>query len=89
MVKLTTVRKMCESINYSHLLKTVFEKCVESVKPKSLLSAEKIELILPNAIRINDEFIGLYTIEVAIIMSLFSAPFCRNQKPKVPPSRIR
>lgn len=61
MVKLTIiVRKMCESVNYSHMLKTVFEKCVESVKPKALLSPTKLELVSPNAIRICEDVVGVY-----------------------------
>lgn len=60
MVKLTLLRKMCESVNYSYMLKSVFEKCVESVKPKSLLSAKKIELVSPNTIRVGNDLIGEY-----------------------------
>lgn len=69
MVRLT-VRNMNASVNYSQILKTVFEKCVESVKPKSLLSAKKIELVSPNAIRVADEFIGVYALEVAIMINM-------------------
>lgn len=57
---------MCDSVNYSRMLKTVFEKCVESVKPKSLLSTKKIELVSPNAIRVADELIGVYALKDAI-----------------------
>lgn len=71
MVKLTIIRRMCESVNYNRMLKTVFEKCVDSVKPKSLLNAEKLELILPNSIRVKDEFIGLCAFTLAILPSLF------------------
>lgn len=53
---------MSDTINYSSLLRTVFQNCVESVKPKSLLNTKKIELVSSsNAIRIGDEFIGAYT----------------------------
>lgn len=64
MVKLSMVRKMCNSVNYSRMLKSVFEKSVESVKPKSLFGANKIELLLPNAIRVGNEFIGVYYMSV-------------------------
>lgn len=58
MVNLTIVRKMCESINYSQIVRTVFGKCVDSVKPRSLLNSQKIELVLPNTVRVGDECIG-------------------------------
>lgn len=60
MVKLTIVRRMCSSVNYSHMLNSVFEKCVESVKPKSLFGDKKIELVLPSSIRVGNEIIGVY-----------------------------
>lgn len=67
MVKLTIVRKMCEAVKYSQKLKTVFEKCVESVKPKALLSPTNIELVSPNAIRVGEDFIGVYVLKVAVM----------------------
>lgn len=63
---------MCDSVNYNHILKTVFEKCVESVKPKSLFSATKMELIVPSSVRVGDEFIGVYVVYViAVNFELF------------------
>lgn len=67
MVKLSIMRKMCEAVKYSQNLKTVFEKCVESVKPKALLSPTSIELVSPNAIRVGKDFVGVYVHKVAIM----------------------
>ncbi|KAJ6645410.1 Glycerate kinase [Pseudolycoriella hygida] len=59
MVRLTLVCKMCDSRNYNRILKTVFKTSVESVKPKSLLNAKKIEFISPHSVRVGDEFIDI------------------------------
>lgn len=51
---------MCESINYNQILRTVFGKCVESVRPKSLLNSQRIGLVSPDTVRVGDECIGVY-----------------------------
>lgn len=73
MVNLSLVRKMSESVNYGHVLKTIFEKCVESVKPKSLLSSPtQLELVSPNAIRVGEKFVGVYDAQAESIVAIIS-----------------
>lgn len=58
--KSTKSRKMSASTNYHHILFKVFEKCVDSVKPKSLFNVNKCLQFVSPKIRVGNVSFGMY-----------------------------